>query len=108
MWVLFEMTAWIGTEHYLLEGEDCNSIVQQLLRENDLYCIARMGRSMGTKADQRQLNKIDRFLDKYDSGKLTWDDLLKFKFDISTGSLRCLGIKSELEEIEKLKQQASQ
>ena len=108
MWVLFAMTGWVGTEHYLLEGEDSDSIVQQLLRENDLYCIARMGRSMGPKADQPQLSKIDKFLKKYDRGELTWNDLSKFNFKLSTGSLRCMGIASEPEEIEKLKQQATQ
>lgn len=107
MWALFEMKAWIGTENYLFEGNDVATIVRKLLKENDLYCIASMGRSMGTKSDQPQLSKIERFLKKYDNGNLSWEDLTKFEFKISTGSFRCIGIASEPEEVEKLKQQAT-
>ena len=106
MWVLFEMKAWVGTEYYLLEGEDIDVIVHQILRENDLYCIARMGRSMGTKDDQPQLNRIDKFLEKFDQGELTWDDISKFNFKLSTGSFRCLGIASDPKNLEKLKKKA--
>jgi hypothetical protein len=106
MWALFELDAWVGTYNYLFEGEDVESIVEQLLDKNNLYCISNMGRSMGTESDQAELDKISEFLDKYGSGDLTWDDLKNFEFHISTGSHRCIGMASEPDEVERLKEQA--
>lgn len=106
MFVLFEISSWMGKENYLYEGDDVDTVVEKVLRDNDIRCIARMGRSMGPKSDQPQLDMVDKFLKKYDCGELTWDDLSKFELKISTGGQRCVGIASKPVEVEKLKQLA--
>jgi hypothetical protein len=102
---LIEMSGWAGTYKKLFEGETVYDIVEQILHENDLECISEMGRSMGTKEDLKEIDKIDEFLRAFYDGELDEEKLKNFSFELSVGSHRCLGLATDEKGIAQLKTQ---
>jgi len=100
MYALFETTGWVGKEYTLRAGE-CKEIVRKLNYYQCLSCLAMQGKTMGTKEDQPELRRIERFLGKQN---YTRKSLEEFKFDISTGSFRCVMCVETKEEALKMKE----
>lgn len=74
------------------EGDDCVEILAQFEHVQDLSCLVRMGRFEGTKNEQKELNRLEKMLNKYYSGDLEIADLEKFSFRLSIGLLRCIEV----------------
>lgn len=96
---VFYMDSWLGHEEHYFEGEDASEILSQFERVQDLGCLSRMARVEGTKRDIKEMEKLDKFLDKYYSGELTMEDLAAFKIEISIGKFGVLKIANNDDEI---------
>lgn len=99
MYALFETTGWVGKE-YALRAGGCRHIVGKLDYYQCLGCLAVQGRSMGTKEDQKELDKIEEFL----SDCCTREDIENFGFDLSTGSFKCVMCAETKEEAIRMKE----
>ena len=100
MYALFETSGWMGKEYTLRAGE-CKGIVRKLNYHQCLSCLVMQGKTMGTKEDQPELRRIERFLGKED---YTRKSLGKFKFDLSTGSFKCVMCAETKEEAMRMKE----
>ncbi len=100
----FEMSSWLGVQEYVFEGESLEEIMSRFEQVQDLGCLVRMGRSEENAAGQKQLDKLEAFLEKYYEGNLTPEDIKTLNVKISIGAFRCLGIAEGEEEIDALRQ----
>ncbi|MBR5317673.1 MAG: hypothetical protein IKU39_07250 [Lachnospiraceae bacterium] len=101
---VIELKSWMGTHQHFMIGETPSEIIEKFEDIQDLHCLARMGRQREETAEgQKALDKLDAFLKKVDSGRLTLRDIMKFSFQLEVGSFRCLGIAIDGEAIERLK-----
>ena len=100
---LFEMDSWLGHQKYIFKGEDASDILSKFERIRDLSCLVRMGRANEGKKGQKQLDKLEKILEKYYSGDLTMDDLKDFDIKISLGAMKCSDIAIGEDEIEVMK-----
>lgn len=81
---------YIGWGTFEFKGEDAGEIVRAIEDVQSLSCLARMGRTHGTKTDQVVLDKLDAFLEKYEKNELEMDDIKNLKLPLSVGTLECL------------------
>ena len=101
---VIELKSWLGTNQYFVQGENPFEIMIEFEKKQDLHCLARMGRQHETtKKGQKELDKLDDFLDKYDSQELTLSEIKEFAYELEVGSFKCLGIADGEDEIQKLK-----
>lgn len=87
---VLELQIWMGTMIHFYEGDTVSDIIRQFESMQDLSCLVRMGRMEEGKKGQKEIDKIEDFLDKYYSDDLTIDDLKGFSFTLSIGSFRCV------------------
>ncbi len=100
----FVMNSWLGVQKYIFEGESPEEIMSCFGQVQDLGCLVRMGRSEENAAGQKQLDKLEEFLEKYYEGSLTIEDIRALDITISLGGFRCLGVAEGEEEIAALRQ----
>lgn len=103
MYVLYKTTGMGGRicNHILRVGEP-SEIAKLLLYEDSLLCLLGQGRSMGTKTDQKELDKIEALYESYQEDSVTSRMLQTFGFNISTGEHKCIGFAKTKEEVEAL------
>ena len=65
--------------------------------------MLRMGREEEDEQGQKELDKLEKFLDKYYDGALELSDVEQLNIDLFVGSIVCLGIAEGDEAIAKLK-----
>jgi len=99
---LFEMDSWLGHQKYIFKGETASDILAKFEQIQDLSCLVWMGREREGKKGQKQLDKLEAMLEKYESGELTMQDLQDFDVTISIGAMKCSGIAETDEAVEKL------
>ena len=68
------------------EGGSAGEIVRQMYRFQDFDCLVRMGPQFGD-----DVSELEAFLDKFHSGKLTFEDLKNMNIELSVGTIRCIG-----------------
>jgi len=75
-------------EKHEYEGDCPDDIVSQLMRDQDLYCLLRMGPQFGDDVSQLQI-----FIDKYEEGELTSDDIKNMNIVLAIGTIKCENFK---------------
>lgn len=72
-------------EKHEYEGMYPDEIISQLMRDQDLYCLLRMGPQFGDDVSQLQ-----NFIDKYEDGELTSDDIKSMNIVLTIGTIKCV------------------
>lgn len=85
------------------EGDAPSTIIRSVERVQDFDCLLRMGRMEEGKKGQKELAKLEAFLERYHDGTLTMEDISNLDIKLSIGTIKCLGIAESEEEIAKLK-----
>ena len=94
----------IGWINQCFEGESASEILGQVEAYQDFDCLLRMGRMEEGKKGQKELDKLEAFLDKYYDGTLNMADLKKLNIKLSIGDIVCHGVAEGEEAIAKLKE----
>lgn len=106
---VIELKSWLGPEQYFVVGQNACEIMVKFEEKQDLHCLAMMGRQHErTKKGQKELDKVDEFLRKYDFDELTLSDIQEFTFELEVGSFKCLGIADGEEQVKQLEEEFSQ
>lgn len=71
------------------EGDDACEIMDAASNFQDFGCLLRMGRMNEGKKGQKELDKLEAFLDKYHEGTLTIEDLKSLDVKLSIGEIVC-------------------
>jgi hypothetical protein len=87
------------------EGETATDIIREAEAYQDFGCLVRMGRMEEGEKGQKEIDKLEAFLDKYYDGSLTMEDIKGLNVKLGIGSIVCSGIADGEKEIEKLKAQ---
>ena len=85
------------------EADDPCGIIAEAENDQSFDCLLQMGRMEGTRKDQKELDKLRAFLEKYWDGTLTMEDIRGLNIHLSVGSIVCLGIAETENEVEALK-----
>lgn len=93
----------IGWMTECIEGDSPYAIIRGVERVQDFDCLLRMGRMEEGKKGQQELTKLEAFLEKYQDGTLTMEDISNLDIKLSIGTIKCFGIAENEEEIAKLK-----
>ena len=84
-------------------GDSPSAIIRSVERVQDFDCLLRMGRMEEGEKGQKELTKLEAFLEKYQDETLTMEDISDLDIKLSIGTIKCLGIAEDEEEIAKLK-----
>lgn len=95
----------IGWIKKCFEAEDPCGIIRKVEDIQDFGCLLRMGRMEEGKKGQKELSKLEAFLDKYYDGTLTMEDIEKLNVHLSIGDIACHGVAETEEGIAALKAQ---
>lgn len=93
----------IGWINKCFEGNTAAEIMRKVEDYQDFDCLLRMGRMQEDSAEQKELDKLEAFLDKYYDGTLEMSDVQNLDIRLSIGDFICHGIAEGEEEIDKLK-----
>lgn len=101
MYILYETSGMNGLlRNYILRAGEPDIIAGSILFEDGLLCLVQHGRHMGTKKDQKELDKIATLEQDYRNEKVTWEKLRNFAFNISTGEHKCIAVAQSLQELD--------
>ena len=89
---VLELGSWMGPITRYFTGDSPGDIIRQFEQVQDLGCLVDMGRMNEDKKGQKEIDKIEAFLDKYDCGKLTIEDIRDFAFKLNVCAFRCLEV----------------
>lgn len=79
----------IGWLEQNFEGDTPNEIMKSVEKVQDFECLLRMGREEEDKKGQKELDKLESFLQKYYEGELTIDDIRSLNIKLSIGDIVC-------------------
>lgn len=85
------------------EGDTPSAVIKSAEKVQDFDCLLRMGRMEEGKRGQKELSKLEAFLEKYYDDSLTVEDISNLDVNLSIGTIKCLGIAEGEDEITKLK-----
>lgn len=97
----------IGWIKKCFEADDPCGIIQKVEGVQDFECLLRMGRMEENKKGQKQLDKLEAFLNKYHEGTLTMEDIQQLDIRLSIANITCHGIARTAEEVAALKAKES-
>lgn len=101
MFALFEQSNAVAKD-YILRAGNITGIAKLFIYDDEIQCLVSMGRSMGTKQDQKELDKIEDFESALRNDEITREYLEKFSFKLSTGTHKCIMTAETAEEIDNL------
>lgn len=93
----------LGWVNKCFEGDSAVEIMREVESYQDFGCLLGMGRAQEGKKGQKELDKLEKFLEKYYDGTLEMSDIEKLNVKLSIGSFVCHGVADGEEEIAKLK-----
>ena len=93
----------IGWFMNCFEADDPCGIIRKVEEIQDFDCLMRMGQEEESGEGQKELAKLQAFLDKYYDGSLTLDDIKDLNIELIPGDIVCLGVAENEEEIASLK-----
>lgn len=79
----------IGWFEQNFEGDTPTEIMRSVERIQDFGCLLRMGREEEGKKGQKELDKLEVFLQKYYENELTIDDIRSLDIKLSIGNIAC-------------------
>jgi len=92
----------IGWFNDVFEGDEPWGIIAGVEGVQDFGCLMGMGRSRENAKGQKELDKLEKFLQKYYSRELTMEDIKGLNIKLSIGNIICHGVAEGDEEIAKL------
>lgn len=95
----------IGWIKKCFEADAPCGIIRKVEDIQDFGCLLRMGRMEEGKKGQKELSKLEEFLEKYYDGTLTMEDIRKLNVHLSIGDIVCHGVAETEEGIAALKVQ---
>ena len=95
----------IGWIKKCFEADDPCGIIHKVEDVQDFGCLLRMGRMEEGKKGQKELSKLEAFLDKYYDNSLTLEDIKDLNVHLSIGDIVCHGVAETEDQIEALKVQ---
>ena len=90
-----------GIESLFFKGENADSILEQLYEYQDLFCLCRMARTMGTNEDAKIASDLEDFI----TSPYEIEDFDDFNFDFSIGCIKCIAWTKGLQNIQLLESQ---
>lgn len=100
---VFEMVSWMGTNVYFYSGKTPDDLIRQFERVQDLDCLVFMGREEEDSKGQKEIDRIEAFMEKHHARTLTINDVKEFAFTLSIGSFRCIDVAEGKEAVDALK-----
>ena len=97
----------IGWITKLFEANDPCGIINRVEEIQDFGCLLRMGKMEEGKRGQKELSKLESFLNKYYDGSLSMDDIRTLNVSLSIGNIICHGIAENEEQVLTLKEKIS-
>ncbi|MBR3016774.1 MAG: hypothetical protein IKH57_06805 [Clostridia bacterium] len=95
----------IGWIKQCFEGDDPWDIITAVSEVQALSCLLLMGRGQEGKKGQKELDKLEKFLEKYHDGTLSMEDIKNLDIHLTAGDIVCHGIAENENEVEALKAQ---
>lgn len=92
----------IGWMSDWFKGETPREIIRNLEQYQDFSCLMRMGRANEGVEGQKELDKLEIFLNKFYSDSLTMNDIKNLNIHLNIGDIVCLDIIEGEENIRKL------
>ena len=93
----------VGGSCHFFEGNSPGDIILRLEDVQDLQCLLRMGRRVENADGQKELDKLEAFLELYLEDRLTMEDIRALEVHLKVGVLQCVGIAENQDEIDGLK-----
>jgi len=87
----------------VFEGKTPLEIIKKAYKYQDFDCLLEQGREFEDEEGQKELDKLEVFINKYHSKQLTMEDIKNLDIKLGIGDIRCVGIAEGDEEINKLK-----
>ena len=85
----------LGWVNEWFKGETPSDIIEEVEKTQDFDCLIRMGRRYETtKKGQKEIDKLEEFIEKYRSGELTIDDIKKLKIHLESGDIVCHAVET--------------
>ncbi len=78
----------IASEKHTYESYDIDGVVNQLMADQDLYCLLNMGQRF-----DENVSSLEEFMNLYESGKLTNEDIKNMNIQLSIGTIKCINFK---------------
>ena len=94
----------IGWVNKWFKGETPSEIVNAVEEYQDFGCLISMGRLNEEKRGQKELDKLEKFLEKYYARELTMEDIEKLEIHLSIGDVICHGIAEGDEAVKQIKE----
>ena len=82
----------IGWIDEWFDGDTPVEIMEKVEKVQDFDCLLDMGYSMEGKKGKKELDKLNRFLEKYRNKALTIDDIKNLSINLSIGMIKCEAI----------------
>lgn len=79
----------IGWINGWFKGDTPSDIIKAVEKHQDFGCLLQMGQMNEGKKGQKELDKLESFLEKYHSGKLGMDDIMGLEIRLSVGNIVC-------------------
>ena len=94
----------LGWIKQCFEANDPCGIIRKVEKVQDFDCLLEMGRMEEDEAGQKELDKLEVFLDKYHHKMLTMEDIKALNIHLSIADIICHGIATTPEDVAALKQ----
>ena len=85
----------IGWVNDWFKGTTPSEIIKEVERCQDFGCLLRMGRNNEDDEGQKELDKLEEFLEKYYSDELSMGDIKNLKICLSIGNIICHEVSEE-------------
>ena len=85
----FRIAGWAGPQEYIFSGEKLMDIANKFNDIQDITCLALMAQQIGAE-DPEMIDKLLRFVERYEKGRIQSKDLESFDIGLSVGSMKCL------------------
>ena len=93
----------IGWIDKCFEADDPCGIIRKVEEIQDFGCLLRMGKAEEGKKGQKELKKLEAFLEKYYNETLTMKDISELNVKLSIGNIVCHGVAETEDQIDNLK-----
>ena len=82
----------LGWIKQCFEADSPCGIIRKVEKVQDFGCLLDMGRMEEDEAGQKELDKLEAFLDKYHHRTLTMEDIKALNIHLSIANIACHGV----------------
>ena len=93
--VIMEIEGWMGLFTEAFTGETWTDVLRSFDNFQDIGCLLRQVRQMGTPQDQTGIVSFEEFVDKWYAGSVTKEDFASCRAALSIGHLCCISASDE-------------